>query len=203
LKNTNIKVAAVATGFPSGRTSLEIKLEELKSFLADIDEVDMVIDRAAILSGDYTQAFNEITAVKDLIGKKHLKVILETGELGSLKEVRLSSFLAMEAGADFIKTSTGKIPSAANPSVALVMMEAVRDYAHKTGKLVGVKLAGGIKTSKQAVTYLVLLNETLGDDWFNNDRFRLGASSLLNDILMQIRKEKTGVYSVSDDFSDG
>lgn len=203
LSQSSVKVAAVATGFPSGRTSLNIKLVEIQEFLNDIDELDMVIDRAAFLMGDYNAIFEEIVAVKNIIKSKHLKVILETGELGGLSQIRTASILAMEAGADFIKTSTGKIPQAANPNTALVMMEAVRDYADQTGRLVGIKLAGGIKTSKQAINYLVLLNETLGDSWLNNNLFRLGASSLLNDILMQIRKEDGGFYQTADDFSNG
>jgi deoxyribose-phosphate aldolase len=165
------------------------------------DEVDMVIDRGAFLSGRYAKVYDEIVRVKEASGDAHLKVILETGELGTYDNVRRASLLAMAAGADFIKTSTGKLPSAATLPVALVMLEAIRDVYEETGRMVGLKPAGGIRNAKQAVQHLVLVHETLGPDWLTPDLYRLGASSLLNDVLLQIRKEKTGAYQSPDYFT--
>jgi deoxyribose-phosphate aldolase len=211
LKGTGIHVASVATAFPSGRTSLDVKLADVKYAVASgADEVDMVIDRGAFLAGHYLQVFEEITAVKDACGPAgtagqgggaHLKVILETGELVTLDNVRRASWLAMLAGADFIKTSTGKVTPAATLPVTLVMLEAVRDFRETHGRQVGVKPAGGIRTAKDAVRYLVLVNETAGEDWLDPDWFRLGASSLLNDLLMQRTKLATGRYSGPDYFT--
>jgi deoxyribose-phosphate aldolase len=195
-------VASVATAFPSGQTFTSIKVTETREVVAaGADEVDMVIDRGAFLSGNYQKVFDEIAQVKEASGRAHLKVILETGELGTYDNVRRGSVLAMAAGADFIKTSTGKIQPAATLPVALVMMEAIRDFHRETGRAVGFKPAGGIRTSKQAIAYLVVLNETLGPEWLTPDRFRLGASTLLNDILMQIQKERTGAYQSGDYFT--
>jgi len=194
-----VHVAAVATAFPSGRASLDVKLADTRDAVAaGADEVDMVIDRGAFLSGDYGRVFDEITAVKQACGDAHLKVILETGELRTLDNVRRASWLAMLAGADFIKTSTGKISPAATPPVTLVMLEAVRDYREATGQLIGVKAAGGIRTSKDAIKYLVLVNETVGDDWLTPNLFRFGASTLLNDLLLQRQRMATGHYSGPD-----
>jgi deoxyribose-phosphate aldolase len=202
LRGSEVRVASVATAFPSGQSFLDVKLAETREAVAaGADEIDMVIDRGAFLSGDYQKVFDEIVAVKDAAGAVHLKVILETGELGTYDNVRRASVLAMAAGADFIKTSTGKINPAATPSVTLVMMEAIRDFHRETGRAVGLKPAGGIRTAKQAVQYLVLLYETLGADWMTPDRFRIGASSLLNDCLMQLAKEKTGAYQSGDYFT--
>src|SRR5437868_13018455 len=195
LRGSEVRVASVATAFPSGQTFLDVKLAETgEAVAAGADEIDMVIDRGAFLSGDYQKVFDEIVAIKEAAGSAHLKVILETGELGTYDNVRRASVLAMAAGADFIKTSTGKINPAATPPVALVMMEAIRDFHRETGRRVGLKPAGGIRTAKQAVQYLVLLYETLGPEWMTPERFRIGASSLLNDCLMQLTKEKTGAY---------
>jgi len=194
-----IHVAAVATAFPSGRASLEVKLIDTKeSVAAGADEIDMVIDRGAFLAGDYRKVFDEITAVKDACGVAHLKVILETGELKTYDNVRRASWLAMQAGADFIKTSTGKVSPASTLPVALVMLEAVRDFADQTGIQVGVKVAGGIRTSKDAIRYLVLVNETVGSAWLTPDYFRFGASSLLNDLLLQRQRMRDGHYSGPD-----
>ena len=202
LAGSGVRVASVATGFPSGQTFLEIKLAETSLAIeAGADEVDMVIDRAAFLSGDYAAVFDEIVAVKAACGETHLKVILETGELGTYDNVRRASLLAMAAGADFIKTSTGKVTPAATLPVTLVMLEAIRDFERRTGREVGMKPAGGIRTSKQAIAYLVVLYETLGPRWMTPERFRFGASSLLNDVLMQIRKERDGRYSGVDYFT--
>jgi deoxyribose-phosphate aldolase len=202
LKGTGIHVASVATAFPSGRTSLEVKLADVKyAVSAGADEVDMVIDRGAFLAGDYQLVFDEIAAVKQACGVAHLKVILETGELVTLDNVRRASWLAMLAGADFIKTSTGKVTPAATLPVTLVMLEAVRDFRESHGRQVGVKPAGGIRTAKDAIRYLVLVNETAGEDWLDPDWFRLGASSLLNDLLMQRTKLATGRYSGPDYFT--
>jgi len=202
LAGSGVKVASVATGFPSGQTFLEIKLAETsRAIEAGADEVDMVIDRGAFLSGDYAAVFDEIVAVKASCGQTHLKVILETGELGTYDNVRRASILAMAAGADFIKTSTGKVTPAATLPVTLVMLEAIRDFERRTGRAVGMKPAGGIRTSKEAIAYLVVLYETLGPRWMTPDRFRFGASSLLNDVLMQIRKERDGRYSGVDYFT--
>ena len=202
LAHSSVKVAAVATGFPSGQAPAEVKLEEAREAARVADEIDMVIDRGAFLSGQYRKVGDEIRSIKEVIGDRLLKVILETGELGTLEGVRRASWLAMDAGADFIKTSTGKIQPAATLPVALVMMEAIRDFAWETGREVGLKPAGGIRTAKQAISYLVTLSETLGDRWLTPDRFRLGASALLNDVLMQIAKERSGDYQSPDDFGE-
>jgi deoxyribose-phosphate aldolase len=208
LKGTGIHVASVATAFPSGRTSLDVKLADVQyAVAAGADEVDMVIDRGAFLAGNYLQVFDEITAVKQACGpagqggSAHLKVILETGELVTLDNVRRASWLAMLAGADFIKTSTGKVSPAATLPVTLVMLEAVRDFRAEHGRQVGVKPAGGIRTAKDALRYLVLVNETAGEDWLDPDWFRFGASSLLNDLLMQRTKLTTGRYEGPDYFT--
>src|SRR6266571_8663919 len=195
VEGTSVKVASVATAFPSGQSPIETKLEEVR-WVVDhgADEVDMVIDRGAFLSGRYAKVYDEIVRVKEACGDAHLKVILEVAELGTYDNVRRASLLAMAAGADFIKTSTGKLPGAATLPVLLCMLEAIRDVHEETGRVVGMKPAGGIRNAKQAVQNLVIVNETLGPDWLSPDRFRLGASSLLNDVLMQIRKEKTGRY---------
>jgi deoxyribose-phosphate aldolase len=194
-----VHIAAVATAFPSGRASLDVKLTDTKEAVAaGADEIDMVIDRGAFLAGDYGKVFDEIIAVKQACADAHLKVILETGELKTYDNVRRASWLAMTAGADFIKTSTGKVSPAATLPVTLLMLEAVRDFAEQTGTKVGVKAAGGIKTSKDAIKYLVLVNETVGDAWLNPDMFRFGASSLLNDLLMQRQRMRDGHYSGPD-----
>ena len=194
-----LHVAAVATAFPSGRASLAVKLADTADAVAaGADEIDMVIDRGAFLAGDYDLVFDEIVAVKQACGSAHLKVILETGELRTLDNVRRASWLSMLAGADFIKTSTGKISPAATPPVTLVMLEAVRDFHEATGRLIGVKAAGGIRTSKDAIKYLVLVNETVGDAWLTPDLFRFGASTLLNDLLLQRQRLATGHYSGPD-----
>jgi deoxyribose-phosphate aldolase len=202
LKGSTVKVASVATGFPSGQTFREIKLAEVKAAVAaGADEIDMVIDRGAFLAGDYAAVFDEIVEIKDACGDAHLKVILETGELGTFDQVRRASILAMAAGGDFIKTSTGKVQPAATLPVTLVMLEAIRDFEKATGRLVGMKPAGGIRTAKEAVQYLVVLYETLGPRWMTPERFRFGASTLLNDVLMQIEKERTGRYQDPDHFT--
>jgi len=194
-----LHVAAVATAFPSGRASLNVKLADTKEAVdAGADEIDMVIDRGAFLCGNYGKVFDEIVAVKQACGTAHLKVILETGELKTLENVRKASWLAMKAGADFIKTSTGKVTPAATLPVTLVMLEAVRDYYQETNIRIGVKAAGGIKTSKDAIKYLVLVNESVGDAWLTPDLFRFGASTLLNDLLLQRQKMITGHYSGPD-----
>jgi deoxyribose-phosphate aldolase len=196
------KVAAVATGFPSGQYPLRTKLEEVRRTVADgADEIDMVIDRCAFLAGDHAKVFDEIAATKEACGPAHLKVILETGELVTYDNVRLASEIAMQAGGDFIKTSTGKVNPAATIPVTLVMLEAIRDYFFATGIRIGMKPAGGIRNSKQALAYLVMVKETLGDDWLNPDMFRFGASTLVNDLLMQIAKQADGNYQSSDYFS--
>jgi deoxyribose-phosphate aldolase len=202
LRGSRVRVAAVATAFPSGQSFTSIKIAETEAAVhAGAHEIDMVIDRGAFLAGDYQRVYDEIIAVKEACGSAHLKVILETGELGTYDAVRRASILAMAAGADFIKTSTGKVQPAATLPVSLVMMEAIRDFVRETGRPVGFKAAGGIRTSKQAIAYLVLLYETLGADWMTPDRFRLGASTLLNDVLMQIDKERSGVYQSPDYFT--
>jgi len=195
-RGTGVNVASVATAFPSGQSPLDVKLRDVEDVVAmGAHEVDMVIDRGAFLSGRYAKVYDEIVRVKEACGERaHLKVIIETGELGTYDNVRRASLLSMAAGADFIKTSTGKLPSAATLPVLLCMLEAIRDVYEETGRVVGMKPAGGIRHAKQAVQNLVIVNETLGPDWLTPDRFRLGASSLLNDVLMQIRKEKTGRY---------
>ncbi len=197
-----VHVASVATGFPSGQYPLRSRLEEVRRAIGDgADEMDMVINRNAFLTGDHALVFDEIAAVKAACGGAHLKVILETGELVTLDNVRLASRLAMEAGADFIKTSTGKVQPAATLPVTLVMLEAIRDYFFETGIRIGMKPAGGIRTAKQSLAYLVMLKETLGDDWLTPELFRFGASSLLNDVLMQIAKCVDGRYQAADYFS--
>src|SRR5919204_1660632 len=202
LRGSGVKVASVATAFPSGQSPTDIKVAEARRAVElGADEVDMVIDRGAFLSGRYAKVYDEIVKVKEGVGDKTLKVILETGELGTYDNVRRASLLAMAAGADFVKTSTGKISSAATLPVTLCMMEAVRDVYTETGRVVGIKPAGGMRTAKQAVQYLVVLQETLGRDWLTPVLFRFGASSLLNDVLMQIRKEKTGRYQSGDYFT--
>jgi deoxyribose-phosphate aldolase len=199
LKGSTVKVASVATGFPSGQTFRDIKVAEVRGAVAaGADEIDMVIDRGAFLAGDYATVFDEIVEVKDACGDAHLKVILETGELGTFDQVRRASILAMAAGADFIKTSTGKVQPAATLPVTLVMLEAIRDFEKATGRAVGMKPAGGIRTAKEAVQYLVVLYETLGPRWMTPDRFRFGASTLLNDVLMQIDMQRTGRYQGPD-----
>jgi deoxyribose-phosphate aldolase len=195
----SLHVAAVATAFPSGRAAMDVKLADTRDAVdAGADEVDMVIDRGAFLSGRYQQVFDEIVAVKQASGSAHLKVIFETGELQTYDNVRRASWLAMMAGADFIKTSTGKVQPAATLPVTLVMLEAVRDYRESTGRMVGVKPAGGIRTAKDAIKYLVMVNEVVGQDWLDPDWFRFGASTLLNDLLMQRTKMRTGRYSGPD-----
>ena len=202
LRGSGVKVASVATAFPSGQAPLDVKLAEVRDVVEmGADEVDMVIDRGAFLSGRYAKVYDEIVRVKEASGDAHLKVILETGELGTYDNVRRASLLAMAAGADFIKTSTGKLPSAATLPVALVMLEAIRDVYEETGRMVGMKPAGGIRNAKQAVQHLVIVHETLGPEWLTPDLYRLGASSLLNDVLLQIRKEQTGAYQSPDYFT--
>jgi deoxyribose-phosphate aldolase len=199
LESTGILVASVATSFPSGNLPLKLKREEVKYALEEgADEIDMVISRGEFLKGNYNYVYDEIAQVKQVCKNKTLKVILETGELSTLDNVRKASDLAMSAGADFIKTSTGKIASAANPVVSLVMLEAIWDFYLKTGKKIGFKPAGGISTSKTALQYLVLVHEVLGEAWLHKSLFRFGASSLLNDILLQLGKEQAGVYYSKD-----
>lgn len=202
LGKSGIKVASVATAFPSGMAPRQIKLEETKIAVADgADEIDMVISRGAFLQGEHGYVFDEISAIKEACGEAHLKVILETGEIGTLDRVRQASVLAMHAGADFIKTSTGKIQPAATLPVTLVMLLAINDYFHETGRMVGMKPAGGISNAKLAIAYLVMLRETLGNAWMTPEWYRFGASSLANDVLMQLRKQQTGVYQSADYFS--
>ncbi|WP_405234796.1 deoxyribose-phosphate aldolase [Lentisalinibacter orientalis] len=202
LAGTDIAVAAVATAFPSGMSFMDIRLAETRMAVDQgADEIDMVISRGAFLAGDYRRVFDEIAAVKEACGPAHLKVILETGELGTLDRVRQASVLAMHAGADFIKTSTGKIQPAATMEVTLTMLQAIRDYHRETGRMVGMKPAGGISKAKLAVHYLVMLRETLGEAWLTKEWFRFGASSLANDVLMQLVKQRTGVYQSADYFS--
>src|SRR3954449_6610457 len=202
LRASGVHLASVATAFPSGQAPLDVKLADTRDAVAaGADEIDMVISRGAFLAGDYAKVFDEIVAVKEACGTAHLKVILETGELGTYDDVRRASWLAMLAGADFIKTSTGKVPVAATLPVTLVMLEAVRDFREQTGRQVGVKPAGGIRTTKDAIKYLVLINETVGDDWLDPAWFRFGASSLLNDLLMQRTKLTTGHYAGPDYFT--
>jgi deoxyribose-phosphate aldolase len=203
LQGSGVHVAAVATAFPSGRASLPVKLADTRDAVAaGADEIDMVIDRGAFLSGRYQLVYDEIVAVKEACGSAHLKVILETGELVTYDNVRRASWLAMLAGADFIKTSTGKVAPASTLPVVLVMLEAVRDFHEVSGReRIGVKAAGGIRTAKDAIKYLVLVKETLGDDWLTPDLFRIGASTLLNDLLMQRTKQRTGAYSGPDYFT--
>jgi deoxyribose-phosphate aldolase len=202
LGNSGVKVASVATAFPSGQSTRDIKIKDTK-FAVDqgADEVDMVISRGEFLEGNYNYVFDEIAEVKEACGPARLKVILETGELSTLDNVRRASEIAMRAGADFIKTSTGKIQPAATQPVTLVMLEAIRDYYYETGIMIGMKPAGGISTAKLALNYLVMVNETLGSAWMNNHWFRFGASSLANDILMQLAKEASGIYQGPEYFS--
>ena len=201
-RGTSVKVASVATAFPSGQAPTHVKVAEVRNVVEiGADEIDMVIDRGAFLSGKYAKVYDEIVQVKEAAGDAHVKVILETGELGTYDNVRRASLLAIAGGADFIKTSTGKLPSAATLPVTLVMLEAIRDVYEETGRRVGMKPAGGIRQAKQAVQYLVQLHETLGPEWLTPDLYRLGASTLLNDVLMQIRKEKTGRYQSPDYFT--
>lgn len=202
LRGTGVHVAAVATAFPSGQSPLDIRLAEIEAAVADgADEVDIVISRGMFLSGDEHAVFEEVARSKDAAKQAHVKVILEAGELGSYDRVRRASLVAMAAGADMIKTSTGKISPAATLPVALVMAEAIRDFADATGREVGLKVAGGIRSAKDAIRYLVVVHETLGDAWLTPERFRIGASTLLNDILMQIDKERTGAYSDPDRYT--
>lgn len=202
LEGSGVKVAAVATAFPSGQAPRDVKIRDTKYAVNEgADEIDMVISRGKFLEGEYNFVFDEIAAVKEACGAARLKVILETGELVTYDKVRRASDIAMYAGADFIKTSTGKIAPAATMPVTLVMLEAIRDFYYKTGKKIAMKPAGGISKSKLALHYLVMLNEVLGEGWMTNEWFRFGASSLANDVLMQIMKEKTGVYQSSNYFS--
>ena len=202
LEDRDINIASVATAFPSGQAPLSVKLEDTRMAVdAGANEIDMVISRGEFLAGQYGHVFDEIVAIKEACGDAHLKVILETGELGTLDRVRRASVLAMHAGADFIKTSTGKIQPAATMQVTLVMLQAIRDYYYETGRMVGMKPAGGISSAKLAVHYLVMLRETLGNAWMTPEWFRFGASSLANDVLMQLQKQATGVYQSADYFS--
>jgi deoxyribose-phosphate aldolase len=202
LGDSGVNVAAVATAFPSGRAALDIKLADTRDAVeAGADEIDMVIDRGAFLSGRYQQVYDEIVAVREACGDAHLKVIFETGELQTYDNVRRASWLAMMAGGHFIKTSTGKVQPAATLPVTMIMLEAVRDFREMTGQMIGVKPAGGIRTSKDAIKYLVMVNEVAGPDWLDPDWFRFGASTLLNDLLMQRTKMQTGRYSGPDYFT--
>ncbi len=202
LSGTQVKVASVATAFPSGHADMEIKLKETKYAVQEgADEVDMVISRGHFHAGEYTYVYDEIASIKEACSSARLKVILETGELGNLDKVRRASEIAIHAGADFIKTSTGKISPAATPDVTLVMLEAIRDHHYKTGEMVGMKPAGGISTAKAALHNLVMVKETLGNQWLSPEWFRFGASRLANDILMQIVKQKTGQYQSTHYFS--
>ncbi|MCX7878137.1 MAG: deoxyribose-phosphate aldolase [Ignavibacteria bacterium] len=203
LEDSGVKIASVATSFPSGQSPLKIKMDETrKAIESGADEVDMVISRGHFFEGKYDYVFDEIRRVKEICGDVHLKVILETGELETYDNVRKASLIAMLAGADFIKTSTGKVQPAATMPVTLVMLEAIRDFYYETGIKIGMKPAGGIRTTKEALGYLCIVKETLGDDWLSPDLFRFGASSLLNDLLMQYRKEMTGVYQSADYFTN-
>lgn len=202
LGNSGVKVAAVATAFPSGQAPKDVKIRDTKFAVNEgADEIDMVISRGKFLEGEYNFVFDEIAAIKEVCGSARLKVILETGELVTYDKVRRASDIAMYAGADFIKTSTGKISPAATMPVTLVMLEAIRDFYYKTGKRIAMKPAGGISKSKLALHYLVMLQETLGTEWMNNHWFRFGASSLANDVLMQLEKQRTGVYQSANYFS--
>ena len=202
LAGSTVKVASVATAFPSGQAPLDVKLADVRAAVeAGADEIDMVIDRGAFLSGRIGHVYDEVVAVKEACGRAHLKVILETGELGTYDAVRRASLVAIAGGADFIKTSTGKVAPAATLPVTLCMLEVIRDVHDETGVVVGMKPAGGIRTSKQAIQYLCLLHETLGSAWLTPDLFRFGASSLLNDVLLQLRKQRTGIYRSPDEFT--
>jgi deoxyribose-phosphate aldolase len=202
LDGSGVAVASVATGFPSGLTSMELRLEETRQAVAaGADEIDMVISRDAYLAGDDQRIVSEVEEIKAACGPAHLKVIVEADELGGYDHVRHATLLAMEGGADFVKTSTGKVGKGATPGATLVMLEAVRDYASRHGRAVGMKAAGGVRTAKQAIHLLVLVKETVGDEWLTPDRFRIGASSLLNDLLMQYEHGTTGRYQRPEDFS--
>jgi deoxyribose-phosphate aldolase len=202
LAGSTVKVASVATAFPSGQSPLDVKLDDVRAAVeAGADEVDMVIDRGAFLSGRIGQVYDEIVAVKEACGPAHLKVILETGELGTYDAVRRASLVAIAGGADFIKTSTGKVTPAATLPVTLCMLEVIRDVHEETGAVIGMKPAGGIRTAKQAIQYLCLVHETLGVEWLTPELFRFGASSLLNDVLLQLRKQRTGIYRSPDEFT--
>lgn len=203
LRGTGIHIASVATAFPSGQVPFKAKTQDVRiAIQGGADEIDMVINRGAFLAGDYQQVFDEISEVKEICGPEvHLKVILETGELGTFDKVRLASEIAMRAGGDFIKTSTGKVTPAATPAVTLVMLQAIADYHAATGKKIGMKPAGGIRTAKQAIQYLCMVSETLGPEWLTPDLFRFGASTLLNDLLRQVFKEITGRYYYEKAFS--
>jgi len=202
LAGSGVRVASVATAFPSGQASLQVRLADVADAVAaGADEIDMVINRRAFLAGRWREVYEEIRAVREASAGRHLKVILETGELGTLDNVRAASLVAMAAGADFVKTSTGKISPAATLPVALVMLEAVRDFHDETGRAVGFKAAGGIRTAREAIAHLVLVAETLGPEWLDPARYRLGASSLLNDLLMQLAKQRTGAYQSGDYFT--
>jgi len=202
LGDSGINVASVATAFPSGQAPRDVKIRDTKYAVnMGADEIDMVISRGKFHAGEYNFVFDEIAAIKEACGEARLKVILETGELGTMDKIRRASDIAMHAGADFIKTSTGKIQPAATMPVTLIMLEAIRDYYYKTGRMVGMKPAGGISKSKLALHYLVMLKEVLGEAWMNNHWFRFGASSLANDVLMQIMKEQTGVYQAANYFT--
>ncbi len=204
LRHSSVAVASVATGFPSGQIPTSLKLREVEAAVgAGAEEIDMVIDRGALLSGRYGTVVEEVAQVKAACGSAHLKVILESGELGSYDVIRRASLLAIAGGADFIKTSTGKLPRSATPAVVLCMLETIRDVYQETGVRIGMKSAGGIRTAKQAISLLVLAHETLGDEWLTPDLFRIGASSLLNDLLMQIRKQRVGVYQGPDHYTLG
>jgi deoxyribose-phosphate aldolase len=202
LQGTGVKTASVATAFPSGHAPLDVKLRDVEEAVAaGADEIDMVISRDAFLAGDDHRVMEEIVRVREACGDAHLKVIIETAELGSYDHIRHASMISMEAGADFIKTSTGKAATGATPGTVLVMLEAIRDYAERSGRAVGMKAAGGVSNSKAALHMLVLVKETLGDEWLTPARFRIGASSLLNDLLMQYQKTQTGRYARPEDFS--
>lgn len=202
VKNSHVKVASVSTAFPSGQAPMEVKLRDTKFAVSEgADEIDMVISRGKFLMGEYNFVYDEIAAIKEACGKARLKVILETGELATLDNVRRASDIAIMAGADFIKTSTGKIQPAATMQVTYTMLMAIKDHYDRTGVMIGMKPAGGISTAKQALHYLVMVNETLGSKWLTNEWFRFGASSLANDLLMQIMKQETGIYQSSAYFS--
>jgi deoxyribose-phosphate aldolase len=202
LQGSGVAVASVATAFPSGQSSLEVRLREIEQAVAEgASEIDIVISRGAFLAGDDDAVFSEVVASKEAAGDAHVKVILETGELGTYDRVRRASLISMAAGADFIKTSTGKLPVSATLPTGLVMAEAIRDYMDLTGRKVGLKVAGGIRSAKDAIRYLVIVHETLGDEWLSPELFRIGASSLLNDLLMQRDKQRTGLYSDPDRYT--
>ncbi len=202
LQGSDINIASVATAFPSGQSNLNVKIDDTKYAIDEgADEVDMVISRGKFLSGEYNFVYDEIATIKDICGAVHLKVILETGELDTFENINKASHIAMNAGADFIKTSTGKINSASTMPVAYVMLEAIKEFYLRTGKKIGMKPAGGISSAKQSLQYLVMLKEILGDDWLSKDLFRFGASSLANDILMQLEKINSGIYQSKNYFS--